>query len=84
MWDAWIKVPYVGMLHDFAVTENFIVFYVIPLKIDEAQIEKGGIHWSWWPGEPRISATCAAAAMARTSSGSRARSAAHARDGRLR
>ncbi len=52
VWDAWIKVPYVGMLHDFAVTENFIVFYVIPLKIDEAQIEKGGIHWSWWPGEP--------------------------------
>jgi carotenoid cleavage dioxygenase len=52
VWDAWIKVPYVGMLHDFAVTENFIVFYVIPLKIDEAQIQKGGVHWSWWPGEP--------------------------------
>ncbi len=52
VWEAWIKVPYVGMLHDFAVTENFIVFYVIPLKIDTAQIEKGGIHWSWWPGEP--------------------------------
>jgi carotenoid cleavage dioxygenase-like enzyme len=52
VWDAWIKVPYVGMLHDFAVTENFIVFYVIPLKIDEEQIRKGGIHWSWWPGEP--------------------------------
>jgi carotenoid cleavage dioxygenase-like enzyme len=52
VWDAWIKVPYVGMLHDFAVTDNFIVFYVIPLKIDEKQIEKGGIHWSWWPGEP--------------------------------
>ncbi len=34
VWDAWVKVPYVGMLHDFAVTENYIVFYVIPLKID--------------------------------------------------
>jgi carotenoid cleavage dioxygenase-like enzyme len=52
VWEAWIKVPYVGMLHDFAVTENFIVFYVIPLKFDQAQIEKGGPHWSWWPGEP--------------------------------
>jgi carotenoid cleavage dioxygenase-like enzyme len=52
VWDAWVKVPYVGMLHDFAVTENFIVFYVIPMQIDMAQIEKGGPHWSWWPGEP--------------------------------
>ena len=44
--------PYVGMLHDFAVTENFIVFYVIPLQFDQAQIERGGIHWSWNPGQP--------------------------------
>ena len=52
VWDAWVKVPYVGMLHDFAVTDNFIVFYVIPLQIDMAQIEKGGPHWSWWSGQP--------------------------------
>ena len=52
VWDAWVKVPYVGMLHDFAVTENFVVFYVIPMKIDIEQMKKGGIHWSWWPGEP--------------------------------
>ncbi|MEO8313535.1 MAG: carotenoid oxygenase family protein [Pseudomonadota bacterium] len=52
IWDAWVKVPYVGMLHDFAVTENYIVLYVIPLKIDLAQMEKGGVHWSWWSGEP--------------------------------
>jgi carotenoid cleavage dioxygenase-like enzyme len=52
VWEAWVNVPYVGMLHDFAVTENYIVLYVIPMKIDTAQMEKGGIHWSWWPGEP--------------------------------
>ncbi len=52
VWDAWVKVPYVGMLHDFAVTENYIVLYVIPMMMDQAQMEKGGIHWSWWPGEP--------------------------------
>ncbi|MEO6079520.1 MAG: carotenoid oxygenase family protein [Steroidobacteraceae bacterium] len=52
VWEAWINVPYVGMLHDFAVTENYIVFYVIPLKIDTAQMERGGVHWSWWTGEP--------------------------------
>ena len=52
VWDAWVQVPYVGMLHDFAVTENYIVLYVIPMKIDTAQMERGGIHWSWWTGEP--------------------------------
>jgi carotenoid cleavage dioxygenase-like enzyme len=46
-WNAKIRVPYVGMLHDFAVTRNFIVFYVIPLAIDEQQMRNGGIHWSW-------------------------------------
>ncbi|MEO6185063.1 MAG: carotenoid oxygenase family protein [Steroidobacteraceae bacterium] len=52
VWEAWVKVPYVGMLHDFAVTENYIVFYAIPLQFDQKQIEAGGIHWSWNPGQP--------------------------------
>ena len=52
VWNAWIKVPYVGMIHDFAVTEKHIVFYVIPLAFDEEQIKSGGIHWSWKGGEP--------------------------------
>lgn len=47
VWDAKIEVPYVGMLHDFAVTENYIVFYVIPMTIDQPQMDRGGIHWSW-------------------------------------
>ncbi len=52
VWEAWVKVPYVGMLHDFAVTENFIMFYVIPLAFDAAQMERGGPHWSWYSGQP--------------------------------
>jgi carotenoid cleavage dioxygenase-like enzyme len=47
IWDAKIRVPYVGMLHDFAVTSNHIVFYVIPLAIDPEQMRNGGVHWSW-------------------------------------
>jgi carotenoid cleavage dioxygenase len=46
-WNAKIRVPYVGMLHDFAVTTNHIVFYVIPMTMDEQQMRNGGIHWSW-------------------------------------
>ena len=52
VWEAWVQVPYVGMIHDFAVTQNYIVFYNIPLAFDEAQIQRGGIHWSWYPGQP--------------------------------
>jgi len=52
VWNTKIQVPYVGMLHDFAVTEKHVVFYVIPLAIDEKQMAEGGIHWSWYPGQP--------------------------------
>jgi len=47
VWGTEIKVPYVGLLHDFAVTENHIVFFVVPLAIDHEQMKRGGIHWSW-------------------------------------
>lgn len=52
VWEAWIKVPYVGLLHDFAVTEHHIAFYVIPLALDEEQMRRGGIHWSWDGSKP--------------------------------
>ena len=47
VWETKIKVPYVGLLHDFAVTENYIMFFVVPLAIDHEQMKNGGIHWSW-------------------------------------
>jgi carotenoid cleavage dioxygenase len=51
-WNARIRVPYVGLLHDFAVTRNFIVFYVIPLEFDQRQMDNGGIHWAWNGNRP--------------------------------
>jgi carotenoid cleavage dioxygenase-like enzyme len=47
IWSAWIKVPYIGLLHDFAVTKRHVIFYVFPLAIDMEQMRRGGIHWSW-------------------------------------
>jgi carotenoid cleavage dioxygenase-like enzyme len=52
VWDATVKVPYVGMLHDYAVTQHYVVLYVIPLAFDADQMARGGIHWSWYPGQP--------------------------------
>jgi carotenoid cleavage dioxygenase-like enzyme len=46
-WEAWIKVPYVGMVHDFAVTQKHIAFLVIPMAYDLAQMKAEGVHFSW-------------------------------------
>lgn len=47
IWNAKVKVPYVGSLHDFAVTEHFIAFFLQPMTFDAAQMARGGVHWSW-------------------------------------
>ena len=47
VWEAKIPVPYCGLLHDFAVTENHIALFVVPLAYDPGQVQRGGIHWSW-------------------------------------
>ncbi len=52
VWQAWIKVPYVSLIHDFAVTQRHIVFYVVPMQFDAERIRNGGIHWSWNAGQP--------------------------------
>ena len=52
VWQATVQVPYVGMLHDFAVTQRHIILYVIPLAINQAQMDRGGIHWAWDGSKP--------------------------------
>lgn len=47
VWGAEIKVPYVSLVHDFAITENYVAFLIVPLSIDYAQMKRGGVHWSW-------------------------------------
>ncbi|HEX5421117.1 MAG TPA: carotenoid oxygenase family protein [Gammaproteobacteria bacterium] len=46
-WDAWVQAPYLGMIHDFAVSENYIMFLVTPLAFNEANVKKGGVIWAW-------------------------------------
>ena len=46
-WEAWIKVPYAGLLHDFALSENYIAFLVIPMAVNMEQMQKGGVHFAW-------------------------------------
>ena len=46
-WSTWIKVPYVGMLHDFAVTDKHIAFLVIPMATNVEEMKKGKVHFAW-------------------------------------
>lgn len=45
--ESWIKVPYVGMLHDFAVTQSHIAFLAIPMVFNLEQMQAGGVHFAW-------------------------------------
>jgi len=46
-WHTWMKVPYAGMIHDFAVTQSHVAFLVVPLAVDMEQMRAGGLHYSW-------------------------------------
>ncbi|HYM36746.1 MAG TPA: carotenoid oxygenase family protein, partial [Steroidobacteraceae bacterium] len=47
VWQSWIKVPYIGMLHDFSVTQKHIVFYVMPMAVNMDGMKQGKVHWAW-------------------------------------
>src|ERR1700723_2995921 len=38
-WETWLKVPYVGMVHDFAVSQKYIAFLVIPMATNVERIK---------------------------------------------
>jgi carotenoid cleavage dioxygenase len=45
--ETWIKVPYAGMIHDFAVTRKHIAFLVIPMITDVPGMKAGRVHFAW-------------------------------------
>ncbi|EEU36435.1 uncharacterized protein NECHADRAFT_42458 [Fusarium vanettenii 77-13-4] len=50
--ELWFKQPQVSMIHDFAVTENWVVLPLIPHICDMEQLKNGGEHWYWDPNMP--------------------------------
>ncbi|PZN33066.1 MAG: carotenoid oxygenase, partial [Proteobacteria bacterium] len=45
--EDWFEAPYCGLMHDFAVTKEHVVFPLFPITADRARIEAGGPHWVW-------------------------------------
>jgi carotenoid cleavage dioxygenase-like enzyme len=45
--EAWFKAPYASMVHDFAVTERYVIFPIMPTVSDHARMQRGGSHFAW-------------------------------------
>ena len=45
--EAWFEAPYSSMVHDWAVTENFVVFPIIPLTASLDRLKAGGPIYVW-------------------------------------
>jgi carotenoid cleavage dioxygenase-like enzyme len=43
--EEWFQVPYVSLMHDFAVTKEHAIFPVFPTTADLDRIKAGGVHW---------------------------------------
>ena len=43
--EEWFEAPYPGMVHDFAITEDYAVFPIFPTITELARMQAGGPHW---------------------------------------
>ena len=43
--EEWFEAPYPGMVHDFAITEDYAVFPIFPTLADLDRMKAGGLHW---------------------------------------
>ncbi|MDX9874225.1 MAG: carotenoid oxygenase family protein [Spongiibacteraceae bacterium] len=52
--EIWVEAPFPGMIHDFCVTERFVVFPLIPLSVDVQRLRRGGAHFQWEPEQAML------------------------------
>ncbi len=44
--EQWFDVPYCAMMHDFVISENYVLFPVYPTTADLERLKAGGEHWA--------------------------------------
>ena len=47
--EVWFEAPHAAMIHDMAVTENYVIFPVMPLTSDMDRLKAGAPHFQWEP-----------------------------------
>lgn len=48
-WEVWFKSPYPGMIHECAISENYIILPLMPQVMSLDRIKNGGIIFQWEP-----------------------------------
>ena len=51
-WSVTVEAPYAGMMHDFCVTQDYVVLYLTNLAADAELIAAGGPHFRYDPALP--------------------------------
>ncbi|BBC73463.1 conserved hypothetical protein [Altererythrobacter sp. B11] len=49
--EVWFEMPYAACVHDFAVTDEWIVFPFFPLITDMDHVKAGGTYFQWNPDQ---------------------------------
>lgn len=47
--DVWFEAPHSAMIHDMAVTQNYVIFPIMPLTSDVDRLKAGAPHFQWEP-----------------------------------
>jgi len=47
--EHWLQMPYCALMHDFAVTQEHVIFPCFPITADLGRLRDGGAHWVWEP-----------------------------------
>jgi carotenoid cleavage dioxygenase-like enzyme len=50
--DVWFKSPYVGIMHDCAITQKYVLIPLIPRVTSEARLKSGQPMWEWDGSKP--------------------------------
>lgn len=49
--EVWFEMPYAACVHDFAITDEWVVFPFFPLITDLEVVKKGGPYYQWNPDQ---------------------------------
>ncbi|PZU11082.1 carotenoid oxygenase family protein [Sphingomonas sp.] len=45
--EVWFELPYYCMMHDFGITENYVIFHVVPITSNWERLEQGKPHFGF-------------------------------------
>lgn len=52
--EIWFEMPYAACVHDFAITDEWVVFPFFPLITDMDHVKAGGAFYQWHPDQETV------------------------------